>query len=657
MSSVTINVVRIPTQSSKGHESLWHLGPSLRASGSITFTRSSESSRTVTYSGSASSTLASSSATYPYPVKCYILYRDDNESDWKEKDFGSIPSGGGSTGTKTGSINIGRGQIRICFYCGQTGGCQVGYPGYQDVGSYNGSNSGSINVGESNEPLPYNPYEKPQLTFSNPVPGYNSDGNLNYLNANKEFKVTYNKSDGLKTPSSSSWKLTIGDEDNNYNSSNKVKDGTLSNDGGTLSFVDLYKESFYKSNRDGKKVRIYGERVGRGNTGTVSSSQSLGRIRWRPIRKLSGTLLTEGITLSGTNIKASIGKYDENYYGLINKVKVILSYDNTSTSKYVDYPVNEISITDLFSTVIEPIKTYKVSILPVYYMSSKNILEGTIVNDLGSFSLVSKLWDTTVSLPITENDCSWVGSRLYIKFALPIDPDVNSLGGISGYTYGDIIVNITDTSGNSKSYSFSKNKEMFSCNKLTYRRNVVFSNKISSINENTIPFKPGNITVSITVQKSLRPSTSPERVDSSTSISVNLISIPTYNPVVGEKILYSDFTNLCKTIFRMGKSYRVTKTLTDNITQDNISTKTDPVIIKQIHYNELYGILEDICANINSGVEYENTSIKPSISGLVNNKGEEITASLSHNNIKIGYNWIKLLINSGDYISRLPYNS
>lgn len=513
--------------------------------------------------------------------------------------------------------------------------------------------------------LPYTPYKKPVLSFSGATPG-----GKNNWNANQAFTVNYNSSKGLYTPASSSYYITINNE-------NTGVTGTLSDDGGIIA---LNLEDYYSGSRDGTLVRIFGQRVGKGTTGNANANAYLGTILWRPRDQVTflDSSIKQEIIYDRTDIKYTWDNYPANR-GIVDKVHVQIFrgrdknnitekvYDETN----IDYSSKSFTVQSGFYS---PLYYYRVYIYPRY---NKQGLDGPawISNP---FMLISKLKNTSIDYPTTAyGDINWIGSRFFICFQLPEDPDVNSLGGFQNYNYKDIKIKITDLNSNVLGdYSFNNNKDMFSCNSLTYRRKVIFSNKISGINVSSTP-----VTVKIDVYKDVE-NADQEMVKSSASIIINRRQLIKYEPNKDSIIKQSDFINLVEQILKISISYvNVQGIYADTyhtITLENIDNLRQPrtgsndfININMACYQNLRSllsaVLETITSYTNGTIDNSSFSVNfPVIDAFIDLQNKFITADKETtsqygntnggNYIKYGYNWIKNLMNDTDYNSFLPYN-
>lgn len=533
-------------------------------------------------------------------------------------------------------------------------------------------------VNSFNFTLPYTPYKTPVLKFSGAIPGLN-----NNWNANQTFTVNYNSSTGVHTPDSSSYYITINNE-------NTGVTGTLSNDGGKIA---LNLEDYYSGSRDGTLVRIFGQRVGKGTTGNANANAYLGTILWRPIDEMRVTytfsnneLVSENqeiiIYNRVVNIKYTWGDYPANR-GIADKVhvQILRGRDKNNITEKV-YDETNINYSDKSfiaqlsqSEYYIPLYYYKVYIYPRY---SKQGLDGPAWISK-PFMLVSKLGGTSINYPTTAyGDINWIGSRFFICFQLPEDPDVDSLGGSQNYNYKDIKIKITDLNSNVLGdYSFSNNKDMFSCNSLTYGRKVIFSNKISGINVSSSP-----VTVKIDVYKNVE-NVEQEKVKSSASVIINRRQLVKYEPNKDNIIKQSDFINLVEHILKISISYmNIQGIYADDddhtITLGNINNLKQPkmgsndfININMVCYQNLRSLLSSVLETItgytNGTIDNPSFSANfPAIDEFINLQNKFITADKETtsqsgdtnggNYIKHGYNWIKNLMNDTDYNSFLPYN-
>lgn len=520
-------------------------------------------------------------------------------------------------------------------------------------------------VGEFEFNLPYTPYKTPVLEFSGATPG-----GTNNWNANQVFIVKYNSSEGLYAPASSSYYVTI-------NGKKIGVTGTLLDEGGTIT---LNLENYYSSSRDGTLVQIYGERVGKGNTGNANANARLGIILWRPRNQVKSpdSSVKQEIIYDRTDIKYTWDNYPANI-GIADKVHVQIfrGKDKNNIAEKV-YDVTNINYSDKLFTVqsgfYSSLYYYRVHIYPRY---SKQGLDGP-AKIFDPFILVNRLKETKIDYPTTAyGDINWIGSRFFICFQLPEDPDVESLGGSENYNYKDVKVRLTDSGSNLLGeYSFSNNKDMFSCNSLTYRRKIVFSNKISGINVSSTP-----VTVKIDVYKNVE-NVDQEMVKSSASVVINRRQLVKYNPQKDNIIKQSDFINLVEQILKISISYMnvqgiyadtyhtITLGNIDNLRQPKTGSN-DFININMACYQNLRSllsaVLETITSYTNGTIDNPSFSVNfPVIDDFVDlqNKfiaaDKETTSQYGNTNggnyIKYGYNWIKNLMNDTDYNSFLPYN-
>lgn len=130
---------------SSGLGPCWHKGPTMRAGGSINFTRNSERDTTIYFGGTVSSNIVSSGGYYGYPVTVVI------EVDGRavSSEFTVCNGGYGSAYISGSFYNDGRGTIQVYFYCngGGSHNCTSSYGNFSKelVGSFPASY------------LPYNP--------------------------------------------------------------------------------------------------------------------------------------------------------------------------------------------------------------------------------------------------------------------------------------------------------------------------------------------------------------------------------------------------------------------------------------------------------------------------------------------------------------------
>ena len=134
---------------SSGLGPCWHKGPTMRAGGSINFTRNSERDTTIYFGGTVSSNIVSSGGYYGYPVTVVI------EVDGRavSSEFTVCNGGYGSAYISGSFYNDGGGTIQVYFYCngGGSHNCNSSYGNYSKelVGSFPASY------------LPYNPEVPP----------------------------------------------------------------------------------------------------------------------------------------------------------------------------------------------------------------------------------------------------------------------------------------------------------------------------------------------------------------------------------------------------------------------------------------------------------------------------------------------------------------
>ena len=647
--SITFNNVKCHTDS-----------PTLGISGTITITRDDTSSSTVRVTSSSLRihSYYNASWTFKQGEIRIAIFQGSTRKVYTTHNYSSSPHTG--SGSVSYSFNdyfdlpTGSGSLKVKVECRYTSsGCQISSANDE-------YEVGSIDIPE------YEPYRRPVLSFDSPSPG-----SYKNRNANQKFTIHYNSSTGLYTPASSSYYITINDGSIGVT-------GTLSNNGGTVSLDNL--ENYYSASRDGKSVKIIGTRVGKGSTGSVTTTANIGNILWKPRVQIANprSSINQEIIYDRVDIKYTWDNYPADN-GISDKVhiQIFRGKDKNSITEKV-YDVTDINYSDKSFTIqsefYSSLYYYKVYIYPRY---SKQGLDGPawISNP---FMLISKLKNTSIDYPTTAyGDINWIGSRFFICFQLPEDPDVKLLGGFENYNYKDIKIKIIDSNYNVLGdYSFNNNKDMFSCNSLTYRRKVIFSNKISGINVSSTP-----VTVKIDVYKDVE-NADQEMVKSSASIIINRRQLIKYEPNKDSIIKQSDFINLVEQILKISISYvNVQGIYADTyhtITLDNIDNLRQPrtgsndfININMACYQNLRSllstVLETITSYTNGTIDNSSFSVNfPVIDAFIDLQNKFITADKETtsqygntnggNYIKYGYNWIKNLMNDTDYNSFLPYN-
>lgn len=99
-------------------DNIWHKGPTLKTSGTLTASRSNS-----TISGSIScSSWFTYSGTYGYPVYIKLLYNGNEVGSWTTASGGSW-----SFSTNFSFTSNDAGTLSVVYVCGQSGGCSKGY--------------------------------------------------------------------------------------------------------------------------------------------------------------------------------------------------------------------------------------------------------------------------------------------------------------------------------------------------------------------------------------------------------------------------------------------------------------------------------------------------------------------------------------------------
>lgn len=188
----------------------WHTGPTLAASGSVTFTRPDEASTTIQISGSLGNyPVHSDDPEYEYHLRVGYYITIDGRTVCSGTVCSPSENGSGSTSVNaTASSDDSYPRIEIHYTCGESPQCTKGHP--DEV------------VGSGYISLPYNPYKTPTI-------GCSTSYNISIFDQRREMWVDANYS-GDDSPTTT-WVVVNGNREN----------WNIGNSGGTYGFIPSQK--------------------------------------------------------------------------------------------------------------------------------------------------------------------------------------------------------------------------------------------------------------------------------------------------------------------------------------------------------------------------------------------------------------------------------
>ena len=437
-------------------------------------------------------------------------------------------------------------------------------------------------------------YSTPNLiiTSINGVSILEGENNYNIaINGNQDITVGYSGWNGStsvdtckinawlkpydRTKSNLSWKTILNDGNGRSAGSQKYKKYNNSNDpatpigsGAPFSYDNQYVWIYAEREHNGSKTK---------SAQKLHSNIRLMKILYTPIKQVLFTKQPIGLYESRSNIQISWNYPNSpsliQQYGIVSGYEIRLINKDTGKVELIDTTTG-ISYT-LASDSYKPLTKYYLQVIP-YYLNGSSRSYGPS-NNSKDFMLITKLDPPTIDYPKTEENCVWIGNKLYILGQLPYDPDSV---GLPNYTYKDLEVNINGTT-----YKFSTHSNMFSISNLGHNLKFVFTTK--NIN---IPFSNTYI-IKTRVQKNFTFDGNYYKWSEYTTKSLKSVEVPSV-PKFSGYVLASQYSPIYKYVMNMRNCYIEDNdiVLVKNLIRGDYINRSD----FQNAYNDLYGISQII---------------------------------------------------------------